>query len=330
MWEPIENKEKDRVLLSRNMTHPLKHLLCLLAIGLTSAASAALPVAVLDFESYDEGSQGLGTKVASVITAQLATLPELTLIERAEIHKILSVQEEGQSGLVSPDSAAKVGRLIGAKVLVTGKVIRVEQDYLVTAKILSCETGRVLGETARGKASELLTSVAGSLATKLGSRLSSSSAELLAAEQPAVDAAKQLRQTLGNKPLPSVSISIPEQHYGAPANDPAAETEMSKILLNAGFVLLDQSHAAEADVRITGEAFSVAALRKGNLHSCKARVEIKAVHKSGRILASDRETSVSVDISEQTAAKNALQKSATDLALRFIPSVMQRLPAPQP
>jgi len=62
--------------------------------------------------------------------------------------------------------------------------------------------------------------------------------------------------------------------------------------------------------------------RKGNLISCKPRVEIKVRDRaSGNLLAVDRQTSVGVDLSEQVAAKTALQNAALLLAERVLPKL---------
>ena len=88
-----------------------------------------------------------------------------------------------------------------------------------------------------------------------------------------------------------------------------------------GFKLADDKSADKADIEITGDAFSAFGMRKGNLISCKARIEIKASKRTGKILAVDRQTSVGVDISEQTAAKAALQNATLDLAGRLLPKL---------
>jgi hypothetical protein len=63
-------------------------------------------------------------------------------------------------------------------------------------------------------------------------------------------------------------------------------------------------------------------MQKGNLISCKSRIEIKARDiASGNILVVDRQTSVGVDIAEQTAAKTALENAADVLAERVIPKL---------
>jgi hypothetical protein len=63
-------------------------------------------------------------------------------------------------------------------------------------------------------------------------------------------------------------------------------------------------------------------MRKGNLISCKSRVEVKAT-RAGEIVGIDRQTGVGVDITEQTAAKAALQEAAADLAERLIPKLVK-------
>ena len=103
--------------------------------------------------------------------------------------------------------------------------------------------------------------------------------------------------------------------------DPAAETELDLILMECGFKLVDEKSKEHADLEITGDAFSAFGLRKGNLISCKARVELKAQRRNGDIVAVDRRTSMAVDIAEQTAAKTALQQAAMDLAERLIPTL---------
>src|SRR3989454_11347326 len=85
------------------------------------ARADVLPVAVFDFESKDEAIRDLGPKVATLVNAQLSADPRLITVERAELEKLLGEQELGLSGTIAPETAAKVGHLTGAKVLVTGR-----------------------------------------------------------------------------------------------------------------------------------------------------------------------------------------------------------------
>src|SRR5678815_2466852 len=81
--------------------------------------------------------------------------------------KALGEQELGLSGTVSSETAAKVGHLTGAKVLVTGKVFKADRDLMVVAKVIGTETSRVYGELVKGPASSSLDTLASQLATKV-------------------------------------------------------------------------------------------------------------------------------------------------------------------
>src|ERR1035441_5442687 len=140
-----------------------KHILPILTCGLLLATSVArasdtvLTVAIFDFESKDEAVHDLGPKVAALLNARLSAEPEIITVERTELAKALGEQELGLSGTVSPDTAAKVGHLTGAKVFVTGRVFKADKELILVAKIIGTETSRVYGEMVSGTAASSIT-----------------------------------------------------------------------------------------------------------------------------------------------------------------------------
>lgn len=297
--------------------------LALFALGPLARAGTqeVFTVAVFDFDSKDEAVRDLGPKVATLINAQLSAEPQIVTVERAELEKVLGEQELGLSGTVSPDTAAKVGHLMGAKVLVTGRVFKADKELILVAKIIGTETSRVYGELVKGSAEGSLTELAGALAKKIAATVAERGETLLAKVQSRKDHVAKIKKSLKADELPSVSVKIGERHFGHPAIDPAAETELCLILTECGFKLVDDKSPDKADIELTGDAFSAYGLRKGNLVSCKARLELKARKRTGEILCVDRQMSVGVDIAEQTAAKIALENAATDLAERVLPKL---------
>jgi hypothetical protein len=287
------------------------------------ASEQPLTVAIFDFESKDEAVRDLGPKVAALINANLSTEPQIITVERAELEKVLGEQELGLSGTVSPDTAAKVGHLTGAKVLVTGRVFKADKELILVAKIIGTETSRVYGELAKGTAAASLTDLAGDLAKKIASTVSEKGDTLVAKVESHEDLIAKIKKSLKQSKLPAVSLRIGERHFGQPVIDPAAETELGLILKECGFTLVDDKSPQKADVEITGDAFSALGLRKGSLVSCKARLELKVQKRTGEILTVDRQTSVAVDIAEQTAAKTALQTAALELAERLLPKLIK-------
>lgn len=302
----------------------LKKIILSTVCGLALAVSAAEPlptVAVFNFESGDD--KALGAKVATMITALLSAEPELVTVERAELEKLLGEQELGLSGTVSADTAAKVGNLTGAKVLITGRVFKVDNDMIMVAKIIGTETSRVYGELAKGKASASISDLSAELAQKIAKTVTTKASTLIAKVETREERLAKIKKALGEGKRPTVSVKLPERHFGAPVIDPAAETELLLILKECGFGITDDKSKEPADLEITGEAFSAYALRKGNLISCKARIEIKVHdHKTTNLLLAERQTSVAVDVTEQTSAKTALQNAAMELAERLLPKLV--------
>ena len=297
----------------------------LLAFAGAEARSAVLTVAVFDFESKDETVRDLGPKVATLINATLSANADLITVERAELEKALGEQELGLSGTVSAETAAKVGHLTGAKVLVTGRVFNVDKERMIVAKIIGTETSRVYGELSKANTGSSLSDQAADIAGKIAKTISSKGDTLIAKVETREERVEKLKAKLKGAKLPTVSVTIPEQHFGTPVRDPAAQTELLLILQQCGFTIVDEKSKDKADVEITGEAFSAMGLRKGNLVSCKSRVEVKVHNISDRkLITADRQTSVAVDIAEQTAAKTALQNAAAELAERLLPQLVAK------
>lgn len=299
-------------------------LVSLLGATARAADTDVLTVAIFDFESKDEAVHDLGPKVATLVNANLSAEPQIITVERAELEKVLGEQELGLSGTVSSDTAAKVGHLTGAKVLVTGRVFKADKELIMVAKIIGTETSRVYGELVKGPATASISDLSAELATKIGKTVTEKGATLVAKVESREERINRLVKSLKEGKRPSVSIKIAERHFGGAVIDPAAETELAMIFQKAGFTVLNDKSSEKPDVEITGEAFSAYGARKGNLISCRSRVEIKAQQREGgKILMQDRQTSVAVDIAEQTAAKTALQNAAGELAERLLPKLVQ-------
>ena len=283
-----------------------------------------LTVAVFDFDSKDEAVRDLGPKVATLLNANLSADPNVITEERAELDKALGEQELGLSGTVSPDTAAKVGQLTGAKVLVNGRVFKIENQTLIVAKVIGTETSRVYGEMVQGGAADSIVDLSAKLAQKISAVVVEKGTTLVAKVPSREERIAKIKEELGDKKLPVISVKIAEQHYGPHIIDPAAETELTLILQQSGFKIADADTKLKPTLEIAGQAFSAYGMQKGNLISCKSRIEVKVRDvATGNILAVDRQTSVGVDIAEQTAAKSALENAMDTLAERLLPKLVK-------
>jgi hypothetical protein len=301
-------------------------LLALLLSGLSSAQEPQAPpltVAVINFATSDEKLQPKTEETAVLLSAALSSNPQVWMVEREDIDKILAEQTLKLSGLTDAANVVSTGRLLGAQVLVTGRLVQSGNNLNVVAKIISTSTSRVFGETVK-------VSDPGNLQPAL-TELSEKISKLLVAQRAVFDPVMpkreeriaRLREALHGKKLPSVSISIPEESLPRPVVDPAVETEFGKVILELGGTVIDPKSGQIPEVRITGEAFSQLGARRGQLIAARARIEIKATRSQGdAVIATDRETGVAVDIADAVAGKTALQETALTLAERVLPQLV--------
>ena len=88
-------------------------------------AQAKIRIAVSNFENnstWGWWGDNLGRAAADELATQLVQTGKYTVIERAQLDAILQEQNLGASGAVTSATAAKVGKLLGVQLLLTGSI----------------------------------------------------------------------------------------------------------------------------------------------------------------------------------------------------------------
>ena len=107
-------------------------------------------VAVLPFEnggSYGrdrEDLEALRRGIAGILISELATRPAIRLVDRAETQRLLDEQNLAASGRVDAATAARVGRLVGARYMIAGTFLDLYGDFRIDARIIDVETGEIV------------------------------------------------------------------------------------------------------------------------------------------------------------------------------------------
>lgn len=308
-----------------------------------------LTIAVLDFDA-GKGSDGIGAQVAELLTISLSGEPGFTMVDRAALQRVLEEQSLNLAGVVDTEQAVKVGRLVGARILVTGKIFSIDGKTFLTSKLIGTETSLVEGVLVQEEAAADISAMTLTLAQKIAQKLPESGPRLVAQDDALRDPLPGLKARLAGLRKPRVAVIIPERHMTSTVRtpDPAVETEVKLLLRECGFVVQDVKQNALADFArtttavdpnawprelagvdyvIVGEGFSEFSARIGGLVSCAARAEINVIRRTtGHIDLADRTTERGVDLSENTAAKSALQKAGRTLGLRALEYFANTLP----
>src|SRR5258706_13910865 len=163
----------------------------LLFSSLAAAADRRPTVAVLyfDYSGKDEQMTVLRKGLAQMLISDLSALDGVRLVERDRLEEILAELKLGQTAKIDPASAARVGKLLGARYMVLGGYFALMETLRADARVVEVETGKVVQSTgATGKPQDFLT-VHQKLSAGLAKILSAKTVELPAPAPPPVASA---------------------------------------------------------------------------------------------------------------------------------------------
>jgi TolB-like protein len=151
-------------------------LAALLAPALAAAQPKAPPTVALLYFEYTGSSadlEQLRKGWARMLISDLSGNPAFQIVERDRLEEVLAELKLGQSKRVDNATAAKVGKLLGARYLVLGGYFDLKGGLRVDARIVEVETSKVLRSLgAQRKADDFL---------ELEQKLAADLAEALAA-----------------------------------------------------------------------------------------------------------------------------------------------------
>jgi hypothetical protein len=299
--------------------------LFLMVCGMVCFAHAQpqpISVAVLHF---DGPRKTLNNNLTALLTANLSANPQFSMVERADLDKILSEQSLGKSGTITPESAANIGKLTGAKILIVGREFNggtSDSSLIVIASVVGAENGRVYSQTVEGTLTNLVKLVA-QLGVSITQTITNHTDTLL--PNPNDELGRKLKATVDavkGKKLGRVSITISESIPNNREPSHVTEIELGKILQKAGFTIVDEKSDQRADIVVTGDAVAAKPEKRGDLFFTPAMLQIKAREMaSGNILSLDSQRSSASGLGEETTAKEALAVAADELAERLIPTL---------
>jgi hypothetical protein len=101
-------------------------------------------VSIIPFASDDKALKSNAEYFTEQMAFSLSRNKIFKIVERKDMQKILKELELQNTGLIQDESAVKAGKLIGAKMIITGKLYTKTSNYEIFLKLLRVETGEVL------------------------------------------------------------------------------------------------------------------------------------------------------------------------------------------
>jgi len=111
-------------------------------------SSAKIKIVVIDFPDLDGKVTEFGQYVAEELTTRLFRTRKFKVMERRLLNKVLEEQKLTLKDVFDPNSAQKMGNLLGVDAIVSGTIAEVSSDLKVNARIISTTTGQILGVAA--------------------------------------------------------------------------------------------------------------------------------------------------------------------------------------
>jgi len=103
-------------------------------------------VAIIAFDntSGKESEYGdLGGPLRDMLTTDLKSVQNLTMVDRQALEKLLNEQNLNNSKNFDQSTATKIGKLLGAEVIITGTYFEFFGSLRVDAKLINVETGEI-------------------------------------------------------------------------------------------------------------------------------------------------------------------------------------------
>ena len=82
--------------------------------------------------------------LAQMLISDLAELSEIRVVERARLNAVLDEQKLAASGKVDAATAARIGKLLGARELVLGSFFDLAGALRIDARVVEVETGKIV------------------------------------------------------------------------------------------------------------------------------------------------------------------------------------------
>lgn len=112
----------------------------ILVVPLYAKDQERIRVAIMDFSSEDV-SKSEARKISDLIRTEMINTGQYVVIERNEMSKILNEQGFQMTGCTDVSCAVQAGKLMSARKMLVGTIMKIEQNIIINGRIVDVEKG---------------------------------------------------------------------------------------------------------------------------------------------------------------------------------------------
>ena len=192
------------------------------------AAQAKPVIAVLYFDNNSIGKdradyEGVGKGIADMLITDMASNPDVQIVERERVQALLTEQGLTKSGAIDPHTAIKLGKIIGAQYMITGGFMSDGRGrYVLTARAINVETSAITNPVRLTSKGDDVLGLMSQLSTKLNQDMKlpalrvgeAGGAGATPAGQPASAVAGSPAEPKGQSAQPKASTQVAQAKRG--------------------------------------------------------------------------------------------------------------------
>jgi curli biogenesis system outer membrane secretion channel CsgG len=100
-------------------------------------------IAVTEFVDLEGETTNFGRYLSEKLITKLFQTKKFRVIERQQLNKVIKEQKLSLTGIIEPESAQKLGRLLGVDAIAAGSVTELNRTVEINARLIDTETGEV-------------------------------------------------------------------------------------------------------------------------------------------------------------------------------------------
>ena len=151
--------------------------LALVVPATVTYAQAKPVVAVLYFDNNSIGKDhadydGVGKGIADMLITDMASNPSVRIVDRDRIQSVLTEQNLTKAGTIDPQTAIRLGKIVGAQYMITGGFMSDGKGtYVLTARAINVETSAITNPVKLTDKGQDVLGLISQLSTKLNTEM---------------------------------------------------------------------------------------------------------------------------------------------------------------